>query len=144
MLAKAGNDRRRDLLMGLSSLMRWQVSRGLGRMMADAIGSGNTIDVLSEELAERWVAQFRLGDWRGRLDLLQQIHDQLKEDINDMDLYCAISPLLVRKLIERLAPEPVGSAAQAQIYANSASDEHRRVAGQWLREHRAEKSRAGH
>jgi hypothetical protein len=104
--------------------------------MEKTIGSGKTAEELSDELADRWGPLFLQKDWGERLELLQQVHDQLKDDLEDMHLYGAISPVLVRKLIERLAPEPVTSAAQAQIYANSEAEEHRRLAGQWLRAHR--------
>lgn len=109
---------------------------GSGRVMEKTIGSGKTIEELSDELADRCGPLFLQKDWFERLELLNQIYDQLKEDLDDMDLYCAISPVLVRKLIERLPSEPVTSVPQAQIYANSEAEDHRRLAGQWLRAHR--------
>lgn len=114
-----------------------RLSQGLGghEMTVITIDSGNAIDVLSDELVNRWSARFLQETWPARLELLQQVHDQLKDDLKDMALYCAISPVLVQKFIERLPAEPIASVPQAQIYANSASDEHRRLAGQWLRAH---------
>lgn len=108
--------------------------------MGGSIGSGSTIEELSDELADRWASLFVRKDWTERFELLQEIHDQLKEDLDDMDLYAAISPILVQKLIDRLPPSPITSVAQAQIYANSASEDHRRVAGQWLRDRRSSRS----
>lgn len=90
---------------------------------------------LAEELAERWTSLFAPKDWPGRLQLLQQVHEQLQEDLGDLNLYCAVSPAFIRKLIERLSDGPVASVAQAHIYANSDDEEHRRAAGEWLTQH---------
>ncbi len=102
--------------------------------------AGNTMSVgraedLAEELADRWASFFAPKDWFGRLQLLQQVHEQLQEDLSDLDLYCAVSPAFIRKLIDRLSNGPVTSAAQAHIYANSDDEAHRRAAGEWLAEH---------
>ncbi len=91
---------------------------------------------MAEELASRWAPFFVPKDWRERLDLLKELHEQLQEDIGDMDVYCAISPILIRKLIEKMAEGPVTSIEQVHIYANSAAEEHRRAAGEWLAQHR--------
>jgi hypothetical protein len=87
---------------------------------------------LADELTRRWSPAFAPKNWAERLELLNQLHEQLLEDLGDLDLYCAVSPLFISKLIVGLSEGPVTSAAQAHIYANSADDEHRRAAGEWL------------
>ena len=92
---------------------------------------------LSTELAARWHAMFSSRDWRERLELLNQVHEQLQEDLHDLEVYSAVSPLFIRKLIEHLSNGPVLSIAQAHIYANSDDEEHRRAAGEWLAAHKS-------
>ena len=89
-------------------------------------------EALAAELANRWISAFRPKTWVGRLDLLHQVHEQLKEDLRDFEMYCAVSPLLVRNLIDLLSDGPVASLAQAHVYANSGDPEHRRAAGDWF------------
>ena len=100
-----------------------------------SIRINRNIEGLAEELASRWAPFFIPKDWRERLDLLKEMHEQLQEDIGDMDVYCAVSPILIRKLIEKLSDGPVTSIEQVHIYANSAAEEHRRAAGEWLAQH---------
>ena len=90
---------------------------------------------LLDELARRWTLDFASRDWPQRLALLNEVHEQLLEDFDDFDLYCAASPAIIRQLIENVAGGPVTSAAQAHIYANSESDEHRLMAGEWFARH---------
>jgi len=87
---------------------------------------------LARELAARWKSAFEPKSWAERLDLLHQVHEQLKEDLHDFDMYCAVSPLLVRELIELLSGGAVESLAQAHIYANSSDADHRHAAGKWF------------
>lgn len=87
---------------------------------------------LARELAGRWKSTFEPKSWAERLDLLHQIHEQLKEDLRDFETYCAVSPLLVRELIDLLPGGSVESLAQAHVYANSSDAEHRRAAGEWF------------
>ena len=87
---------------------------------------------LSTELATRWAVVFAKKNWAERLDLLNQVHEQLQEDLGDLEMYSAVSPIFIRKLIERLSDGPVASVAQAHIYANSEDERHRRAAGEWL------------
>jgi len=89
-------------------------------------------EALAAELAARWISAFEHKSWTERLDLLHQVHEQLKEDLRDIELYCAVSPLLVRELIDLLSGAPVASLAQAHVYANSSDPEHRRAAGDWF------------
>jgi hypothetical protein len=97
------------------------------------------VETLVEEFVRRWIGSFVAKDWSERLELLNQLHEQLLEDLGDLDLYCAISPVFIRRLIEGLSGGPVESAAQANIYANSDSKEHRQAAGAWLAAHRGGK-----
>jgi hypothetical protein len=87
---------------------------------------------LAKELAARWKSALEPKCWTERLDLLYQVHEQLKEDLRDIQFYCAVSPLLVRELIDLLSGGPVTSLAQAHVYANSSDVEHRRAAGEWF------------
>ena len=91
-----------------------------------------TAEAIAAELAARWKSAFEPKSWTERLDLLHQVHEQLKEDLRDIELYCAVSPLLVREVIDLLSGGPVASLAQAHVYANSGDPEHRRAAGEWL------------
>lgn len=93
---------------------------------------------LSTELAGRWAGVFAKKDWAERLDLLNQVHEQLQEDLGDLEMYSAVSPIFIRKLLERLSSGPIMSLAQAHIYANSENEGHRRAAGEWLAAHQEE------
>ena len=98
------------------------------------------ISQLAEELVRRWLPQFQEKSWAERLALLNEMHEQLLEDLGDMDLYCAVSPAFIRRLIETLAEDPIASTAQAHIYANSEDEAHRRAAGEWLAHHKRDDS----
>jgi len=99
-----------------------------------------SIDSLTDELVSLWAPLFSPKDWRERLELLHEVHEQLQEDIGDIEVYSAVSPIFIKKLIERLQGGPVASAPQAHIYANSADEGHRRAAGEWLGQHAAARS----
>jgi len=94
------------------------------------------IEELAAELAARWAPLFVEKDWPERLKLLSEMHEQLQEDLGDMEVYCALSPVLIMELIEKASDGPVTSLEQVHIYANSAAEEHRRAAGEWLAQHR--------
>jgi hypothetical protein len=94
------------------------------------------------ELAARWSAILIDKDWRERLDLLHQIHEQLQDDLNDLELYCQVSPLLIKSIIDALHGGPVTSTEQAHVYANSGDEAHRAAAGEWLAKHSATKKAA--
>jgi hypothetical protein len=93
------------------------------------------IEGLAEELAERWISLLAPRDWPVRLQLLQQVHEQLRDDLGASELYALISPLFIRKVIERLSSGAITSTAQAHVYANSDAEEHRRAALEWLADH---------
>jgi hypothetical protein len=105
--------------------------------LSKKMSTSRSVEDLAEELAGRWTPFFAPRQWPERLNLLQQLLEQLQEDLEDIDLYCAVSSALIRKLIEKLPPGPVESGAQAHIYANSDDGEHRRAAGEWLAQHNA-------
>jgi len=90
---------------------------------------------LTNELLDRWTPALQGKDWARRLALLGQIHEQLQEDIKDMETYCAVSPMFIAGLIERLGTEDVSSLEQAHIYSNSGNEVHRQLAGTWLARH---------
>ncbi len=91
------------------------------------------VEALTDELAERWTALFEPKTWPERLQLLGQIHEQLQDDIGDLEVYSAVSRIFIKKLIARLDDgKPVSSTPQAHIYANSDDEDHRRAAGEWL------------
>jgi hypothetical protein len=94
-----------------------------------------TIETLTDELAARWLPVFEPRSWSARLELLNEIHEQLRDDIGDFEIYSAVSRVFIRKLIEGLDGGVVSSAPQAHIYANSDDELHRRAAGAWLSRH---------
>src|SRR6476646_4195598 len=107
----------------------------LHRRSREPMAITSATETLAEELAERWTSFFVPKDWPERLYLLHQVHEQLQEDLDDIELYCAVSSAFIRKLIERLGARDIESTEQAHIYANSDSEEHRYLAGEWLAEH---------
>jgi hypothetical protein len=90
------------------------------------------IESLTDELVARWAPLFEPKSWSERLDLLNEMHEQLQDDIGDLDSYAIVSRTFIRKLVERLHGGGVSSAPQAHIYANSDDEQHRRAAGEWL------------
>jgi hypothetical protein len=90
------------------------------------------VDRLVAELVSRWLPLFAGKDWPERLDLLHQVHEQLQEDLGQIELYSAVSPAFIRELLEGLSVSPITCVAQAHIYANSDDEFHRRLAGEWL------------
>ena len=95
-----------------------------------------SVDTLTDELVTLWAPQFEPKAWPERLQLLNDVHDQLQEDIGDLAVYSAVSPVFIRKLIDHLNDGPIASAAQAHVYANSDAEHHRRAAGIWLNRHK--------
>lgn len=101
-------------------------------MDAKSFASSQRVDLLVAELVRRWLPLFATEDWPGRLKLLHQMHEQLQEDLGQLELYTAVSPALIRELLEQLSAGPITCTAQAHIYANSDDERHRRMAGEWL------------
>jgi hypothetical protein len=90
------------------------------------------IESLTDELLLRWAALFESRSWSGRLELLSEMHEQLRDDIRDFEAYSAVSRVFIRKLIDRLEGGAISCAPQAHIYANSDDERHRQAAGDWL------------
>lgn len=91
---------------------------------------------LAVELADRWLEPTRATSWAGRLALLNEIHDHLREEIPEFDRFCDIFPRFIAALIERLGDRDISSADQAHVFANSADAEHRHAAAVWFRSQR--------
>jgi hypothetical protein len=95
---------------------------------------------LARELARRWLPILIGKSWPERFDLIRQMHEQMQDDLVDLQLYAEVSPYLIQKIIEGLAGGPIESPEQAQIYANSAEAAHREAAGAWLARHHKPKT----
>jgi hypothetical protein len=105
-------------------------ARSTASPVAEAIGR------LANELLDRWEPALRGATWVRRLMLLGAVHEQLQEDIEDMETYCAVSPVFIAGLIDRFGADKVTSLEQAHIYSNSGSEAHRQLACQWFAEQR--------
>ena len=92
----------------------------------DEVGS------LIAELVDRWAPIMKQRSWAGRLSLLTEIHEQLKDDLGTFDVFAAVSPTFIAGLIDRLGGGPVTCEEQGHIYANSGANRHRQLAGEWF------------
>ena len=90
---------------------------------------------LAAELGERFVNVLADKSWQERLNVLMELHDQLRDDIEDFAMFCEVFPMFIGKLIERLGEPAISSLEQAHVYANSGVTWHRQAAGEWLRAH---------
>lgn len=106
---------------------------GLNTRKPVAIGAPD----LAAELADRFINLLADKDWSQRLEVLMELHDQLRDDIEDFATFCEVFPMFVGKVIEQLGGGPIKSLAQAHIYANSGVASHRQAAGDWFRAHAA-------
>ena len=100
--------------------------------MISAPAASDPALALAEELAARWLPSLLRLSWAERLLRLHEIHEQLQEDLEDLDLYSKISPLFIKKIIEGLNDGPIATREQAHVYANSGDPGHRRDAGEWF------------
>lgn len=91
---------------------------------------------LAIELADRWLEPTKAVSWPGRLSLLNEIHDHLREEIPEFDRFCDVFPRFIAALIDRLEDSHITSADQAHVFANSANPEHRQAAATWFRNQR--------
>lgn len=90
------------------------------------------------ELVDRWASRLATVPWPERLELLADIHEQLLEDIGDLQRYAEISPQLLAGLVERWAAPIIVCDEQAHIYANSANESHRAASGAWFNRRRSQ------
>ena len=97
---------------------------------------------LAAELAKRWQPALVGKSWAERFELIRQMHEQMQDDLEDLQLYAEVSPNLIQQIIEGLSGGAIESVEQAQIYANSANKAHREAAGAWLAKHHAGKKPA--
>jgi hypothetical protein len=91
------------------------------------------VDELAEELADFWYSAIADADWDRRLQLLNDIHAQLRSDIRTRTEYEEVSRRFIAGLIERLGAPPAENEAQAQIYASSGNQRHLEAARAWTR-----------
>lgn len=99
-----------------------------------------TPESLAVELVDRVYAPLQENSWTERLKALMELHDQLRDDIEDFAFFCETFPLFIEKLIDRFGGAEVADGDQAQIYATSARPAHREAAGAWLRAHANQRS----
>lgn len=88
---------------------------------------------LAAELALRFAGVLAEKSWAERLSVLMELHDQLRDDIEDFAMFCEVFPMFIGKLIEQLDEPPIESLEQAHVYANSSVTWHRQAAGEWIR-----------
>ncbi|MEQ9641990.1 MAG: hypothetical protein RIM84_18350 [Alphaproteobacteria bacterium] len=88
---------------------------------------------LAAELAERFINVLAEKSWAERLDVLMELHDQLRDDIENFAMFCEVFPMFIGKLVEQLGGGVINSQEQAHVYANSAVAGHRQAAGDWFR-----------
>lgn len=105
-----------------------------GRANGDGRAFVSTND-LTAELVERCADLLVTKNWPERLSALMQMHDQLRDDINDLAAFGEIFPKFIEGVVVRLGAPAISSLEQAQIYANSASKAHRDAAGTWISRH---------
>lgn len=92
---------------------------------------------LAKELSEFWINWLRPKSWAERLELLIEVHEQIREDIGDFETFCEVSPVFISRIIEMIGVSPIDNVEQAHIYSNSADKAHRDAAGAWLANHHA-------
>lgn len=89
-------------------------------------------DQAAKELADFWFAPFRTREWEERLDLLEKIDEEIRNQCETEDIYHYLSGLFTTLLIERLGTEPIRSRAQAYGYLNASRGAYRQPAIAWL------------
>ena len=92
----------------------------------------NSLELISE-LVSLWADTLAEKPWAERLEMLNGIHEQLLVDIGDFEAYCDVSPKFVEGLIRSWGIQQIDCSEQAHIYANSGDEEHRQMAGDWLK-----------
>lgn len=88
---------------------------------------------LPKELAPIWVRQIKSLDWDGRVKMLNEFHDNLREMIPDFDEFCEVFPRTVAETLKLLGEDEITCDSQAHVFANSSDKTHRERAGAWFR-----------
>lgn len=109
------------------------VSQAIGLAVRSPVQIQST--ALARELVDRCADLLLDKSWPERLRALMEMHDQLRDDIEDFAVFCEVFPLFIQALIERLGISEIECLEQAHIYANSADEAHRQAAGAWMRRH---------
>lgn len=100
-------------------------------------------DGLADELVDRWSGALARRTWAERLQLLSDIHEKLKEDVDSLETFAELSPRFIERLVDRLGEPEVTCSEQAHIYANSRRGDHREAAGRFFGGVEAPLRRAG-
>ena len=95
------------------------------------MGSGQ----LPKELSQIWARQLKPVDWDKRVLLINEFHDNLKEMIPDFEEFCDVFPAIVQETLVLIGEDEITCESQAHIFANSADQNHRLLAGAWFRSH---------
>ena len=90
-------------------------------------------DRLAEELVDRWGTALARRTWSERLQLLSDIHEKLREDVDSIETYADLSTRFIASLVDRLGDAEVTCVEQAHVYANSRRADHREAAGRFFR-----------
>ena len=88
---------------------------------------------LPKELSQIWARQLKPLDWDKRVLLINDFHDNLKEMIPNFEEFCDVFPAIVRETLVLIGEDEILCDAQAHIFANSADQKHRLMAGDWFR-----------
>jgi hypothetical protein len=89
-------------------------------------------DGLAEELVDRWSGALKRRSWAERLQLLTDIHEKLREDVDSLRTYAELSPRFIAQVVDRLGEGEVTCEEQAHIYASSMRADHREAAGRFF------------
>jgi hypothetical protein len=89
-------------------------------------------DGLVEELVDRWSGALKRRSWAERLQLLTDIHEKLREDVDSVKTYADLSPRFIARVVDRLNEGEVICEEQAHIYASSIRADHREAAGRFF------------
>jgi len=87
---------------------------------------------MSDELVSTWILSFSRMNWAERLELLEQVDEQIHFRVEDQEMSRSISQLFTAKLIERMRGGVVSCLDQAYVYLNSADHIHHEAARVWM------------
>lgn len=102
-------------------------------MTSDSSGRPSPHHAIALEVAERWLHQLKPVGWEQRILLLNDLHQYLRDNLPSLDVFCEVFPEAISIIIDRLGREPIGSVAQAHVYANSLEEAHRQMAKAWFK-----------